>query len=91
MTDKDIIEWYSDIKQISWIFPENSRTVNLMEEDEPEVVEYVTEVCDTCFCKEICFEQLCKDGAYRKNHKHDFLQSPICEEYINAEEVNSVP
>jgi hypothetical protein len=89
MTEKDIVRWYSDLNKTSWIFPENSRTVNLMSEDEEimPIVE-VVEKCKTCFFCCACFKQLCTDGIYKENHYTDFLNSPICEEYICAEEVN---
>lgn len=91
MTHTEVVEWYSDLRQTSWIFPDNSRTVNLMSEDEDIVpIETVTNICETCFVKEACFESLCQLGICKENHYQDFLKSPTCEEYICNEEVNGI-
>ena len=51
--------------------------------------EDVTDTCELCFLCATCFECMCKQGIYKENHYRDFLSSPVCEDYICDEEVNS--
>lgn len=73
MTEKEIVDWYRDLRQTSWIFPDNSRTVNLMEEepDTPEPTQVFT--CASCFVRDIC--------------KTLEIEMALCTDYICEEEV----
>jgi len=91
MTHKEVQDWFSDMRKTSWIYPENSFILkNVVEEPEDdEMFEDITDTCESCFLCATCFECMCKQGIYKENHYRDFLESPVCEDYICAEEVNA--
>jgi len=90
MTHAEAQVWFSDMKKTSWIFPENSFILKqTIEEPEEEMFEDVVDKCESCFLCTSCFDCMCKQGVYKENHYRDFLESPVCEDYICAEEVNT--
>jgi hypothetical protein len=86
MTHKDIVVWYDSLREVSWIFPANSRTVNLMdaESDPPEPPVECT--CKGCYVKTACFA--IRQRFHETSDWIEFQNSPACEQYISAEEVN---
>ena len=91
MTHREVVDWFSDMRKTSWIYPNNNRVLNwvIEEPEEEEVLEDIVDTCESCYVCDACFECMCKQGIYRENHYRDFLDSPVCDEYICAEEVNS--
>ena len=90
MTHAEAQVWFSDMKKTSWIFPENSFILKqIIDEPEEELPEVIVEKCQSCFLCRKCFLMMCKQGVYKENHYRDFLESPVCDEYICAEEVNA--
>lgn len=73
MTEKQIVDWYRDLKQVSWIFPDNSRTVNLMEEEPETPAPTLTSTCNTCYVRKVC--------------KVLGIELSVCKDYICEEEV----
>lgn len=73
MKEKDIVNWYRDLQKTSWIFPDNSRTVNLMEEDSdlPDPIQQYT--CVDCYVQSVC--------------KKLGTELSMCTDYICKEEV----
>lgn len=89
MTHKEIVDWYSDLRDTLWIYPQNSRTVNLMEEEPEEEVVKPVVTCGSCYCATACFQRLLKHGEIQGNDVVSFMESPALKCYICAEEVNS--
>jgi len=90
MTHREVVDWFSDMRKTSWIYPDNSRVLNwvIEEPEDEEMFEDVCDKCESCYLCATCFECMCRQGIYRENHYRDFLDSPVCEDYICAEEVN---
>ena len=90
MSHKEIQDWYSDMRKTSWIYPDNSRVLNwVVDEPEEELPEVIVEKCQSCFLCRKCFLIMCQQGVCKENQYNDFLESPICDDYICVEEVNS--
>lgn len=86
MTDNEIVQWYKDTTNKSWIYPENSKIIECYsdEEEEDECIQTVLTRCNTCIHLNACFADL------KKRHMNitldELSEEESCEDYINEEE-----
>lgn len=85
MTEREVVDWYADVRDLSWIFPKNTRVINLIEPDTDLPEPVIIETCKDCYVKKACYDVACR--FHEAKSYEEFQTYPTCEQYISAKEV----